>query len=302
MGVVYKITNKVNGKLYVGKTGRDHRVRWSQHKDCARNPQKANRGESYLYNAMRKHGVENFSIEIVDFAETEEETCAKEVEWIAKLDTTNPAKGYNLTYGGESGKPTPESLARRKGKPCPPEVRAKISASQPNRGKPLSEERRLHLSKLLKGRSVSPERAAAMKAKPPGLGTKRTPEQIERMKAGMRAAWTPELRQRVSILQNESRAKKPRSGHPMSEDNKRKLIEASRARWANMTPEERAQESEKQRAKITGRKCSPEEVAKRAESCRKAWTPGKRAAWSKRLSQEGAIERIRGKMKSERAA
>ena len=55
---VYKITNKVNPRVYVGLTVCTLEKRWREHRSAA------NTGvEKPLYRAMRKHGIENFSIE-----------------------------------------------------------------------------------------------------------------------------------------------------------------------------------------------------------------------------------------------
>ena len=61
MAYIYKITNNINGKVYIGETTRTVQIRWNQHKTRARNTQFT----EYLYNAMRKYGIENFSAEEV---------------------------------------------------------------------------------------------------------------------------------------------------------------------------------------------------------------------------------------------
>jgi hypothetical protein len=93
MGFVYKITNKINSKVYVGKTELSVESRWKQHivdstKDrCKDRP---------LYRAIRKYGVCNFSIEVV-----EETSCTveREIFWIAYYNSYK--NGYNATKGGD---------------------------------------------------------------------------------------------------------------------------------------------------------------------------------------------------------
>jgi group I intron endonuclease len=99
--VVYVITNTVNGKRYVGiATGitpeEALKRRWFEHSKAARDAPQA------LYRAMRKHGVENFTVEQIDQAETLEELLEKERHYIQLLGTfTNTGHGYNMTLGGD---------------------------------------------------------------------------------------------------------------------------------------------------------------------------------------------------------
>ena len=94
-GVIYCITNAVNGKKYVGQTRDSIERRWSGHLHSTR------AGSSCaLHSAMRKYGVKNFKIEQLDTAESLEELNEKEVYLIVQLGTLAPS-GYNLTTGGE---------------------------------------------------------------------------------------------------------------------------------------------------------------------------------------------------------
>ena len=96
MGFIYVITNDVNGKQYVGKTELTIQERFKIHqKDCYKR-QCENRP---LYYAMRKYGMEHFHIEEL---ERTDNTCEREIYWIAKLNTFH--NGYNATRGGD-GKP-----------------------------------------------------------------------------------------------------------------------------------------------------------------------------------------------------
>lgn len=89
--IVYLATNKVNGKQYVGQTIRPLLERWKDHCRVVDN--------NYFHNAIRKYGAENFSLEIIDQAETLEELDRKEMYWIEELGTLYP-NGYNLKEGG----------------------------------------------------------------------------------------------------------------------------------------------------------------------------------------------------------
>jgi hypothetical protein len=97
---LYLITNKVNGKQYVGITINPLWQRFSGHK------RSATKGTSTkLYNAIRLHGIDKFSIELLrsdarSFAELQQQ----EVREIEKRDTIN--NGYNVSPGGSIGTPT----------------------------------------------------------------------------------------------------------------------------------------------------------------------------------------------------
>lgn len=57
-GIIYKIANLVNSKIYIGQTTRTIKERWDDHKYDA-----GSDNNIYLYNAMRKYSINNFKIE-----------------------------------------------------------------------------------------------------------------------------------------------------------------------------------------------------------------------------------------------
>ena len=93
--IVYKITNKINGKMYVGQTSQPLMKRWNRHKSPLNH-----RRHSYLYNAICKHGSDNFSVDALVVVGSKQEMDFYEREFIKVLDLRNPDKGYNLTDGG----------------------------------------------------------------------------------------------------------------------------------------------------------------------------------------------------------
>ena len=96
---IYKITNVLDGKIYVGKA-KNYKDRFNTHKKTAL---REGASSSHLYVAMRKYGVENFICEKIDESFTEEDLCRKEIFWIDKLDARNPDIGYNIAKGGNGG-------------------------------------------------------------------------------------------------------------------------------------------------------------------------------------------------------
>lgn len=107
MGYIYKITNKVNNKIYIGQTRRTIEERWREH--LSRISQKSN---TYLYNAIRKYGKENFVIEKIEECQ-DDEIDKKEIFYIEKFESFNKEKGYNLTKGGDGNKKYDYILIRK---------------------------------------------------------------------------------------------------------------------------------------------------------------------------------------------
>lgn len=93
IGYIYKITNKINQKIYIGQTSKTLEQRWREHKyDCKK-------GKTYpLYRAFRKYGINNFEMELIEKCKTEE-LNSRESYWINFYDTYR--NGYNATLGGE---------------------------------------------------------------------------------------------------------------------------------------------------------------------------------------------------------
>ena len=95
-GYIYKITNKINSKFYIGQKKSSVFV------------------ESYwgsgnlITAAISKYGKDNFDREILQWCETRDELNAAEKYWISKYDATN--KGYNLSAGGEGGNWSPKGI------------------------------------------------------------------------------------------------------------------------------------------------------------------------------------------------
>lgn len=90
MGIIYKRTNLINGKVYIGQTIQDLQTRMT----CENN------GTQVISRAIKKYGKNNFKNEIIDVANTREELNEKEKYWIKFYDSTNPEKGYNRNAGG----------------------------------------------------------------------------------------------------------------------------------------------------------------------------------------------------------
>ena len=136
-GLIYCWINKINGKIYVGKTTnlkirlRDYRCLTSKF-----------RRQPKLHNAVLKYGWDNFSLEIIEESIPVENLNSKEKYWIRHLCTVE--FGYNCTYGADG----PNNISE--------ETREKIKMhskgeNNPNYGKKHSAETRAKISKSNSG-------------------------------------------------------------------------------------------------------------------------------------------------------
>ena len=169
-GKIYKITNLVNGKIYVGQTQRDVEQRFKEHM----------RADSLIGKAICKYGLKNFKCEILEECDTIEELNEREIFWIKELNCKVP-NGYNLTDGGHgvAGHPFTEEhkakiAAALKGQIITAEQRNKISATLKiyyaahpearkrisERQKNLSPEAKANMSKSHKGKKLTLEHRA----------------------------------------------------------------------------------------------------------------------------------------------
>ena len=157
---IYKITNKLNGKVYIGQSI-DIDTRWRQHINT--------KDDTLIHKSIQKYGAENFRFEILL-------ECPVEMlnDWerdmIALYDCISP-NGYNLTEGGGGCKCSEETRLKmseakkgihfseehkrkignaRKGIPCSEETKIKISNA--HRGKHFSEEHKRKIGNARKGK------------------------------------------------------------------------------------------------------------------------------------------------------
>lgn len=91
---VYKATNKVNGKSYIGQTV-DFRSRVWQHMRCYE------REDCKFHDAIKEFGIDNFDFDIIDTTDSEEKAVELEKYYIEKYDTYHT--GYNMNKGGVGG-------------------------------------------------------------------------------------------------------------------------------------------------------------------------------------------------------
>lgn len=138
---VYKHTSP-SGKVYIGITGRPVSRRW--------HGGSAYRNNAHFYAAIQKYGWGAFRHGILAEGLTKEAACAMEVQLIAEHDSTNPAKGYNLSRGGDK---------TTLGYKVSQETRQKISRALTGKlkGRPHSDEHTERIRASLTGRHHSQE-------------------------------------------------------------------------------------------------------------------------------------------------
>lgn len=225
--VIYLITNKTNGKQYVGQTIHSAEERFVQHcKPSERNCRLLNR-------AIQKYGVQAFEVSVLEHVESADELDSREIYWIEKLNTLSP-NGYNLNGGG-NGKGGVSDETREKlrqamigkfegeknpffGKHHTAETRKRMcenhrdisGENNPNYGRPLSEETKGKLSQRMSG------------VNHPFYG-KHLPEETKR-KIGLANTG------RRSSAETIRRISEAKRGKPLRDETKRKLSEVRKGK------------------------------------------------------------------------
>ena len=158
-GVIYKIINKINGKIYVGKTTTSIKQRMASHK----------RADTVIGKAIRKHGWENFSVEVLEECDTNEQINEREKFWIVTLNCKTP-NGYNRSDGGDgatgcscSDETRAKLSAASKGRKKTPEHCSKIAAAE--RGKKQTPEAKAKIAVAHVGKSLTTETKAKLSVK-----------------------------------------------------------------------------------------------------------------------------------------
>lgn len=181
--IVYMHTTP-SGKRYIGITAQTVEKRWQNGFGYAY-------GENdYFFNAIKKYGWDNIKHEILFTGLTKSEAEGKEIELIAKYNTTSRDCGYNRETGGYAcPKHTDES--KRKMSEVQKEIwknspERKVKMAEYRRGKSLSEETKQKLRQANLGKKQSEETIAKRVKK---LRGQKKPKNSERLKAAWAAGW-----------------------------------------------------------------------------------------------------------------
>lgn len=98
MNLIYKVTNLINGKVYIGQTTTSLEQRKKEHE------YRAFRGDrqTYFYNALKLYGNQNFKWEIIEYNVDFNELNNREEYWISYYKSNIKEFGYNMTKGGDN--------------------------------------------------------------------------------------------------------------------------------------------------------------------------------------------------------
>lgn len=237
-GEIYTLTCLVTGKLYVGQTTVGVMKRWSDHILGAAK-------HACLGQAIVKYGRDAFQVAVVDTATDQSDLDAKEVMWIAHLNTMAP-NGYNLTEGGTNGgggrrsQETRERMRQaRLGKKLTPEAKLKVGLA--SKGRKFSPEVRKRLSEMRTG--VPRKQSTKQKIREAKLGTHHSSEAKEKMRvAHLGTHPSPDAIEKTrqanlgSTRSEETKAKMRAAqiGKPRTPEAKANMSKAQKTRQANV--------------------------------------------------------------------
>lgn len=268
-GVVYLITNNVNGKRYVGQTTKTIEHRFKQHK--------ALKGACRaIESAIQKHGAENFKIEVLAAAGNQKELNETETRLICELGTVSP-NGYNLqSGGGQTGAVHEETKRIQREKALNPERMAIFDAM---RKSPDVLEKQRANGKRLASVSVPKMRAGI------------TSESYKKVSAALKAHW--------SIPENLEKLIASKVGmydrHPGLRDKRRQTFKGF---WDSLSDQERFDYGRKLSKSLLGHKkkidYSPEAKAHRKEIAKKRFANPEYAAKMKAVHADPENTKNRG--------
>ena len=207
---IYKIKNKINGKVYIGKSINIKR-RWIQHRGHFN---KNNKRKSYFERSWIKYGEDNFEFSIIEIIENNNLLNDREKYWITYYKSNNPKYEYNVSKGGDG-----------RSAPCSEETKQNISKAL--KGKMAGEKHPLY------GKHHSKEAKEKMSIAQTGKHlTEETKRKISNANTGKHH--TEETKRKISegnkgkIVSEESKKKmsEAQKGKNLSEKHKQKLSEA----------------------------------------------------------------------------
>lgn len=254
-GYVYKITNKVNGKCYIGQST-NVGMRFYRYKrmECKK--------QTKLYRAFVKYGIDSFSFNIIDMGIDKLKLDELEIHHIKLYNCIDD--GYNCSCGGSSG-----------GKHST-ETKRKISESQ--RGRIVSEESRRRMSEAWKGRIVTEETRRKMSNA--NKGKHRSDITNKRMAEARKGYTITEEHKRkiseankgkINSEEHNRKISEAQKGKIIPEETRKRMSESAQHRKCKISEETRKRMSESRKGEkhyLYGKHISKETKAKMVESRR----------------------------------
>ena len=231
MGYVYKITNTVNQKSYVG-------ISINEPTGGRINKHLSGHGNRIIANAVKKYGKDVFTYEVLEANVFDEFLPDLEVAYIANFNTVTP-NGYNLTYGGEKNKKPSTETRRKISKARKGKFKGK---NHPNFGKTPSEDTRRKMSEALTGKKHSEDTRRKMSEARKGENNpnfgKTHPTETRRKisKANKGKTRSAEMRRKMSETRKNPCAETRRKiseagkGRKHSAETRRKISEANKGK------------------------------------------------------------------------
>lgn len=127
-GIIYKIENKINNKVYIGQTTLTFKERYRGGKWWLQSHNK------HLKSSAEKYGYKKFEVSIIDYSFSKDEIDIKESIYIDLYKSNNRFYGYNNKTGGANGKPSKETIEKLRfsniGRHASKETKKKMSISR----------------------------------------------------------------------------------------------------------------------------------------------------------------------------
>lgn len=221
-GYIYKTTNLIDGKIYIGQRHSDKFL-----------------GNGYLGSgkilkqAIIKNGVDNFKVELLEEVDTTDELDEREIYWIKYYNATDRNIGYNICEGGKVNRTMIGENNPFYGKHHTNETRQKMSNSQRLRtdNRSHNQEFKDNLSKKLKGREITWKDKISANAKiNPNYGMKNKAVREETKKAISKKA-----KERWSNLEEKEKQSNRVRNAWKDEDYRKKHCEAMRGKKRSIT-------------------------------------------------------------------
>lgn len=225
--IVYKHTNKINGKSYIGITKRTIEQRVGD----------GYSGSRHFNNAISKYGWENFETTILEENLTCDEACSKEKYYIEKYDSIN--NGYNLEEGGIYGTINPETRKL---------MSERMIGNTYSKNQVFSEEAKKHISEGLKRLYFDPVRGAEARRKLSEAHRGRIVSKETRRKQ------SESLKGRKVSEETKKKLSDAAKNRKVSEETKKKLSESLKKFYSD--PVEKQKISER----FKGKKRTPEQI------------------------------------------